>query len=207
MVPKGFDRRRIPQLIETKKVWLSQVQQRLRMKMQDLPDDYFLLRPLQIRLLAIERTYAINYHALERNSLVLTETDFSIELSGPVEDTPACLTRLKDWLRSKAREQLVPQLRETSRKLNLPYKTSLIRGQKTRWGSCSSSKVISLNYKLLFLPPLQVYYLFVHELCHTRHLNHSRQYWELVEQKFPDFKRYEKAMKESWRYVPLWVSR
>ncbi len=206
VIPQGFDKRKIPQLIETKKVWLNRVQHRLRLKMQDLPADYFSLHPPLIRLLAIDRAYAVHYHTSGCKSLSLTETDYSINLSGPVDNISACINCLQEWLRSKAHEKLMPWLRQTSCKLNLPYDSALIRGQKTRWGSCSSNKVISLNYKLLFLPPAQVYYLIVHELCHTRHLNHSKQYWALVERKFPDFKRHETAMKESWRYVPLWVN-
>lgn len=207
VVPKDYDQRRLPMLIKSKQAWLNRVQRRLHQQAQDLPDDYFSLWPTRIRLLAINKTYYVDYRNSVTQRIQLIEKDSSIILRGPVDDSPARLKCLKGWLRTKARTHLVPWLQQTSRKLRLRYEKAIIRNHKTRWGSCSSSQVISLNDKLLFLPSPQVDYLLVHELCHTRHLNHSRQYWGLVAQKFPDYRAQETAMKDSWRYVPVWADR
>jgi hypothetical protein len=58
---------------------------------------------------------------------------------------------------------------------------------------------------MLFLPPSLVQYLFVHELCHTRHLNHSPRFWGEVERHLPRYQDYERRLQESWRFVPYWV--
>jgi hypothetical protein len=135
----------------------------------------------------------------------MTESNSALIVTGTVTDTETCVQGLHRWLRSKANETLLPWLRVTSEDLGLPYKKSIVRGQKTRWGSCSAKRVISLNYKLLFLPPELVHYLFVHELCHTRYLNHSARYWALVARKLPEYARLDAALKDSWRYVPAWA--
>ena len=101
--------------------------------------------------------------------------------------------------------RLPPWLEQTGTELGLRYHRCTIRGQKTRWGSCSSRKTISLNYKLLFLPPHLVRYLFVHELCHTRHLNHSARFWGLVQEKEPLYESLEADLTDGSRYVPLWA--
>jgi hypothetical protein len=76
-----------------------------------------------------------------------------------------------------------------------------IRGQKTAGPAASSDKNISLNYKLLFLPPELVHYVFVHELCHTVHMNHSAAFWKLVEEKQPGHQRFRDEIRDGWQYV------
>jgi predicted metal-dependent hydrolase len=62
-----------------------------------------------------------------------------------------------------------------------------------------------LNCSLLFLRDEVVRYLFVHELAHTRHMNHSASFWRLVERIEPDYRRLDRALLASWRTVPGWV--
>jgi predicted metal-dependent hydrolase len=80
-----------------------------------------------------------------------------------------------------------------------------IRGQSGRWGSCSSNKTLSLNYKLLFLEPELVRYLIIHELAHTRHMNHSARFWRTVGEFEPRYKELDQEIGESWRDVPAWL--
>lgn len=62
-----------------------------------------------------------------------------------------------------------------------------IRNQRTRWGSCSRKGNLNFNYKILFLPKRTANYIIVHELCHLKELNHSREFWNLVAQAMPDY--------------------
>ncbi len=112
--------------------------------------------------------------------------------------------QLRAWIRRRARELLPQLLHEVSRQTGLEFKRVTIRSQKTRWGSCSSRGHISLNDQLLFLPAQTVEYLMIHELCHTRHLNHSRNFWELVESRCPDYRSHEKLLSRSRDLVPEW---
>ena len=80
-----------------------------------------------------------------------------------------------------------------------------VRRQRTRWGSCSTQGTISLNVCLLFQSPAVVRYLMVHELCHRRHMNHSRRFWALVESFEPDWKPLDVELLQGWRKVPAWV--
>lgn len=76
------------------------------------------------------------------------------------------------------------------------YTRITIRDQKTRWGSCSSTGTLSFNYRLMFAPPRVLDYVVVHELCHLTHMNHSRDFWNLVASVMPDYKQYRTWLKE-----------
>jgi hypothetical protein len=206
VVPEGFDRRKIPSVVVEKRAWLERTRNRLIEQRKDLPDGHFDPIPGRVVLRALSEDLEVVYRAAGRRRIRVIEAAGRLELRGPVADQGACVGALREWLRGKGRARLVPWLERTSHTLGLPYQRAVIRGQRTRWGSCSENKVINLNYKLLFLPPEQVHYLLVHELCHTRHMNHSPRYWALVERKLPDYARLDAALREAWRYVPAWAN-
>ena len=112
---------------------------------------------------------------------------------------------LRRWLSKIARQYLVPQMRTLSLATGLGYKRAQVRRQRSRWGSCSSTGTISINYCLLFIEPALSRYLMIHELCHTRHMNHSKRYWSLVSQYVPNWKEMDQKLGQAWKDVPAWV--
>ena len=76
-----------------------------------------------------------------------------------------------------------------------------ISGAKTRWGSCSAKKNINLNWRLILAPPKVIDYVIAHELSHTVHMNHSKQFWAHVEGMIPDHRRYRKWLKDHGRFL------
>ncbi|MCM1048211.1 MAG: M48 family metallopeptidase [Clostridiales bacterium] len=76
------------------------------------------------------------------------------------------------------------------------YNKIAIRNQKTRWGSCSSKGTLSFNWRLMLAPPAILDYVVVHELCHLTYMNHSAEFWNLVESVFPDYRAARKWLKE-----------
>jgi predicted metal-dependent hydrolase len=111
---------------------------------------------------------------------------------------------LRHWVRRRAWNSLPTLLGEISTRTGLEFNKLSIRSQKTRWGSCTSRGNISLNDQLLFMPAKTVEYLMIHELCHTRHLNHSNAFWALVKHHCPDYRRHEQLLRESRTRVPDW---
>ena len=113
--------------------------------------------------------------------------------------------QLQRWLKRAANERLAPPLLRLADELDCRVNRVSIRRQRTRWGSCSTRGTVSLNCSLLFLQADVVRYLFVHELAHTRHMNHSADFWRLVERIEPDYRRLDRDLLASWRTVPGWV--
>jgi predicted metal-dependent hydrolase len=162
--------------------------------------------PATIQLSAVGQSYTVNFQVAEKNSI------FDVEESGGVSvlelsatDHECACKVLQDWLSRQARKHLPPMLDAISCDLGIPYKKVSIRAQKTRWGSCSSRGVISLNRALLLLEPELVRYLLIHELCHRVHMNHSCRFWQLVSDFSPGFRAYEKRLNRASLMMPLWI--
>ncbi len=85
-----------------------------------------------------------------------------------------------------AKKELPARIYELIRDMPIEVSRVTIRDQKTRWGSCSSRGSISLNWRLMKLPPSIRDYILIHELCHRIHMNHSKQFWNLVRSWYPD---------------------
>ena len=81
--------------------------------------------------------------------------------------------------------------------IGVQVKRITIRCQKTRWGSCSAKGNLSFNCLLMVCPEAVRDYVAVHELCHLREMNHSRAFWELVEDILPDYRTQRKWLREN----------
>ena len=100
-------------------------------------------------------------------------------------------------IKKKARV-IIPQRVEYYAKMaGISYKRIFIRLQKSRWGSCSADGNLNFNCLLVLMPPEILDSVVVHELCHRRHMNHSREFYEEVLRIFPDYKRCNKWLKQN----------
>ncbi len=205
IVPKGFARSRIPPLLEKKRRWIQRARQRIeehRKFFRPPPPDEL---PDHIVLRAVGETWRVTYWQTKARHLGVYEAgNDTLVVRGNIASQPACKAALRRWLARRCRETLVPWLRAISRETQLPFGKAMVRTQKTRWASCSRHKTISLNAKLLFLPPDLVRYVFVHELCHTVHMNHSDKFWSVVGQKDAGFAAKDRQLRNAWRHLPHW---
>jgi predicted metal-dependent hydrolase len=96
-------------------------------------------------------------------------------------------TLLERWYRREAKTWLPTRLAELAAPLGVSPSRIAIRGQRSRWGSCSTRGTISLNWRLMLVPRTLADYVLVHELCHLRHMNHSPRFWEMVASIVPDY--------------------
>jgi len=133
----------------------------------------------------------------------LCEVSRSVKVIAP--DVRAGRALLQRWLKQAAHHRLAPRLMALADSLKYSVQRVSIRRQRTRWGSCSTRGTVSLNCSLVFLRPEVVNYLFVHELAHTQHMNHSSKFWNLVETIEPNYRRLDRELLAGWRTVPVWV--
>lgn len=88
------------------------------------------------------------------------------------------------------------KVRHYAQVLGVTYGRITIRNQKTLWGSCSSKGNLNFNCMLMKTPEHIQDYVVVHELCHRKEMNHSKQFWTLVESVIPDYRECRKWLKE-----------
>lgn len=208
VTPAGFPLDRLGSLLHGKRHWIAKHLQRFEQPHDEPPVAARspCLRPEALELLAIGESWKVEYRpTAARTMSVRSPHTGKLVVSGPVENIPLCRTAVRRWLLRHAHLTLLPWLDRLSVEAGLPYSGLRIRLQRSRWGSCSSRKSISLNAKLLFLPPELVRYVLLHELGHTRELNHSRRFWALLECWEPAAKKRHAAIRGADAFIPDWV--
>ena len=103
------------------------------------------------------------------------------------------------WLADCAKEEIPQRVAYYAELLQVTYGKITIRKQHTRWGSCSSQGNLNFNCLLMLAPEEVQDYVVVHELCHRKHMNHSREFWALVESILPNYKVPRKWLKDNGR--------
>lgn len=99
-------------------------------------------------------------------------------------------------LAEKARTVIPPKVEYYAKILKVTYGKITIRNQKTRRGSCSSAGNLNFNCLLMKFPDEIIDYVVVHELCHRKYMNHSKEFYAQIEQILSDYKAYQKYLKE-----------
>jgi predicted metal-dependent hydrolase len=99
-------------------------------------------------------------------------------------------TALERWYRRMAKLEITPRVDRAAAQLGASYTTLAIRGQRTRWGSCSRSGALSFNWRLLLGPEAVLDYVVWHEVCHLQALDHSPRFWGLVAAHCPGYREH-----------------
>lgn len=113
--------------------------------------------------------------------------------SGEVDERLLCVAgqaphisrRVRDFLKREAKRDLEAASRRAAAALAVTIKRVTIRDQSSRWGSCSTTGVLSYSWRLILAPPFVLDYLAAHEVAHMVEMNHSRAFWRLVERICP----------------------
>jgi predicted metal-dependent hydrolase len=142
--------------------------------------------------------------------LLGTERELIIEpaRSHSVTDTSICLRKstveqstvkqvLENVYRREARDHFSERADYYAEEMGVEYGKIEIRNQRTKWGSCSTTGTISLNWRLVMAPPEVVDYVVVHELAHLREANHDDVFWSLVAEYDPEYEDHAQWLEEN----------
>ena len=127
-----------------------------------------------------------------RGRRIVRYGDRTVVLNGRADDVRSCIER---DLRALAHDELGRRLDALAVEHGLRVSGLTIRNQRSRWGSCSRTGRIALNYRLVQMPPSVRDYVLLHELMHLKEQNHSRRFWRLVEAACPDFRLAERWLR------------
>lgn len=149
----------------------------------------------------ISLTFSIN-NSLENNdnTIQITLAQRYKKLS-EIQQQKAAKRLVEAWFKQSAITLLSNKVEYYSAQLNLYPSSIKVRQYKARWGSCNNNGQLSFNYLLMMVPDWVVDYVVVHELCHLKHLNHSRQFWALVTAYFPRFQEAKAWLKDHQHHL------
>lgn len=103
---------------------------------------------------------------------------------------------LAKWLKNRVVDIIENRVLYFSTNFKIDFKSISLINAKTRWGTCSSSKEVSFNWRLIMLSPKLIDYVIIHELMHVLEQNHSQKFWRLVEAVMPDYKKRKEELKK-----------
>ena len=201
VIPRHVSRERARAFVAKHRRWIHDTWNRMREQVVDAD----LTLPESLELRAIGEHWEVRYRSRAGSRARVRARDTTLTVHYDGDDEGAAREALRRWLTERARQHFVQHLPAICVVTGFSFDNLQIRGQTSRWGSCSSNGTLSLNYKLLFLEPELVRYLIIHELAHTRYLDHSQRFWRLVQEFEPDCRALDQELGESWRDVPAWV--
>lgn len=190
--PVFCTQRQIQSFIQLNEQWLIETWQ----KQQLIIDQVDRSLPQELQLFNLERPLQIIYQKQKQSFLV----DLDHHHLFISDRTPE--RYLKAFVIEYAKVHLPVYLSEVSQQCALPYGLCSIRQPKTRWGSCTSKHDIMLNSGLVLFSKEITRYVCVHELAHTKHFDHSPQFWGLVGQYDQNYQQHRKELKAS--PMPWW---
>ena len=103
---------------------------------------------------------------------------------------------LEWWYRQQAEEVIKKRVDDLCPRLGVTYGRLTVRAARTRWGSCSQKGNINFNWKIVMAPEPVIDYIIIHELAHLKEMNHSKNFWKLVAEHCPQWRKHRKWLKE-----------
>jgi len=111
-------------------------------------------------------------------------------------DVDSVRAALEAWYRRCAEDEIRPRLDAAVARAGKSYRRLTIRGQRTRWASCSSSGTMSFNWRLLLAPERILDYVVEHEVAHLSVPDHSPWFWRLLAERCPRYREHERWLRE-----------
>ena len=205
VAPRRYSPRTIIRILMREAAWIRAAQADAAARRQTLPPPVWHLPP-EIVFPAVDAGWTVTVRpTAARGVRVIHANPDRLVVAGSVADPTACRLALRRWLLRQGQTHLLPRLAAVSHGCGLSYTRSTVRLARSRWGSCSRVGVISLNARLLLLPPTLVDYVLVHELCHTLEPNHSPAFWRLVARYCPAYPDHRAALRAAGKQLPTWA--
>jgi len=212
VIPSGHDAAVAPLLVEQHRQWIQQQQQKMVAESVENPATEEWVLPTEIRLLSINHHMNIIYQSIDNaSSIKIKVIQSDLVMTGAVSNRNLVVRGLQNHLKSTAKKILPAWLWQLVDQHCTPYGLQpsrvTIRLQQSRWGSCSSRGSISLNAKLLLLPPALVDHIILHELAHLRVHNHSQDYWDFLTLLDPEWRQHKVDLRQVEATMPAWTRR
>jgi predicted metal-dependent hydrolase len=195
VLPRRFPLRDVEPFVEEKRAWIERTLRRMRATEAELPrarlEDGGRVPYLgeHLRLAVRVESGRQLEHVARRGEELRVALPAGAEQLLPADG--ALRGALESWYRRRARAEVAPRLDAACARAGTGYTRLQIRGQRTRWASCSSNGAMSFNWRLLLAPREILDYVIEHEVAHLELLDHSPRFWALLASRCPDWRERE----------------
>jgi predicted metal-dependent hydrolase len=184
VVPERFPLRDVEPFVREKRRWIERTLQRIELAREEFPppslEDGGEVPYLGERLALSVRPAGSRSRVTRRNGTLHVALG-----TGTLREA------VEAWYRRRARVEVRARLDAATARAGVRYKSLSIRGQRTRWASCSSSGAMSFNYSLMLAPPEILDYVVEHEVAHLEVHDHSDRFWALLASRYPAWRERE----------------
>lgn len=191
-VPSGLRLYSVDRFLQEHGEWiLAKMEQVSKRKVQPtLPKDVILVAGVPMR---IERIEEKDRKSRARVDLVKDRLMVRV----PAGSRASVMGIAEDWLREQARDIISAEVKHQAARMRAKPTALSIRDQRTRWGSCSGKGGLSFNWRLVMAPPVVMQYVVIHELAHLFQPNHSKDFWAVVANYEPEYKKHRAWLRKN----------
>lgn len=191
VVPRRMALRHVAPFVEQKRPWIERTLRRYREAAAEAP------RAVvgdggEVPYLGSRLALAVREEPARRRPHVKRVAQRLVVRVPPGHDLRAALER---WYRARAREEVARRLDVACARAGTGYARLTIRGQRTRWASCSTSGAMSFNWRLLLAPAEILDYVVEHEVAHLEVMDHSPRFWDLLARRSPAYREHERWLR------------
>ncbi len=201
VIPKKITTVQGIEFVNSKKDWISKALTRIEKKTQHIQADITSLKTITFTV-SIQATNRTNLLFSLKDTILLIEYPQNIDLKASTYQQ-----KIKDGIEkfvlAEAKRYLPQRVALLATKHGFRYNEVTIRRTKQRWGSCSSKKNINLSAYLMLVPNYLADYVILHELCHTKHMNHGSNFWKAMENVSDNYLALRKELKSYSHLVNL----
>lgn len=197
--PIGMDSNRLKELVESKGKWISN-------KLVESNDYKIQKRTYKNGelFLFLGKEYPLDLKIDETASVMSVEIiNNSLRINTNTEDKDSIKNLVEEFYRNQTRIIIQDRIKYYQKYFIVRPNNIRIKKQKTRWGSCSSLKNLNFNLKLSMAKLSVIDYIVVHEMSHLIHLNHSKDFWNLVKSVLPNYRDDKDWLKHNGRRLTL----
>ena len=194
----------LSKLVHSKAVWILKKQRQMEEIKEFLPKREFVSGETYLYLGRKLRLKINSIKCIAKPVIKTKESRFIIHLNGHYTEIGrkrVIRNAFIHWYKLRASHLLLNRAKFYTKKLNVSYKKLFLANQSKRWGSCSHSGIIRLNWHIIMAPMSLIDYVVLHEFCHLKHKNHSTDFWRFIGTVMPDYEaRRERLRKEGQKY-------
>ena len=200
--PVGIAERDLDRFVRQKSDWIARKVRAQQQMLARIPE-YRYVSGTRLPFMGQQLTLSVTMGSRGRVEQVGDRLAVCCSRRSRLEPEAQARRLVQGWYQEQGLERLRAKTDALTRQMELSHSGVRVRVTRSKWGHCTRSGEIQYNWQILLAPEAVVDYLVAHEVCHLRHMNHSRAFWQLVGQVCPDYLRQRDWLKANGRCLVL----